>query len=628
MKRLIISKTLIFIFVILFVTGFEAVFGQANVLIGVTTVVALLMYLERDLTVSPWKNVLLLLAVNLSQGIFGQLALINPWLGLAVNFIAMFIVGYFFTSNVKGPMHIAVGLQYLFILTNPVQLDEFPLRLLSLAAGVLIIMFVQWLFNSRKLSKRGNQYFEQVCAHLQEKIRVTRENQPNQELDSAIQSDINGFRKVIYFRKIKGYFLTHEGRARLKISVCLEKLQLLLNRDAASEYSEDVLDALNLELNQMKEFVHNGTPLSDDPLNDLHKALEKNKTVYIAEIISTLKLLRELLIYLQASDQSELDMVEKVIEIPKGYQNVYHYLKDLSRHSARFTYAMRLGIVIAVAAFIVDYFNVSEGRWVLFTIFSVTQPYYETAKYRFKERVIGTIIGAAIFVVLFSIFRDTTIRSFLVLLVGYINGYAVKYRNVVWTVTISALGTAALTGDPAVLTLRRVMLVLIGIGFGMLANRFLLPHTLEKGTRDLMGTYKQVSKEMLHEVQLYLKNRDNAHTINHLFAASTLMEERMVSNNQMLNLAGLGEFLFVQRRLNHAIYELFLRMQRENVDNTLIGEIFEELDAILGSDEILVDERVDRLYERLQLAKSIEEYVFIKDALRILKGFRKQACFE
>ena len=115
MKKLIISKTLIFIFVILFVSAFEAVFGKDNVLIGVTTVVALLMYLERDFTVSPWKSLMMILAVNLSQGIFGQLALMNPWIGLFVNIIAMFIVGYFFTSNIKGPIHIAVGLQYLFI---------------------------------------------------------------------------------------------------------------------------------------------------------------------------------------------------------------------------------------------------------------------------------------------------------------------------------------------------------------------------------------------------------------------------------------------------------------------------------------------------------------------------------
>ncbi len=628
MKQLIVSKTLIFIFVILFVTGFEAVFGQNNVLIGVTTVVALLMYLGRDFTVSPWKSLMMILAVNLSQGIFGQLALVNPWVGLPINFIAMFIVGYFFTSNVKGPIHIAVGLQYLFILTNPVPLDEFPLRLWSLVTGALIIMMVQWVFNKRKLSKKGNRYFSQVCSHLQEKVRRIRDNQPDSGLDSAIISDINEFRKVIYFRKVKGYYLTHEGRVRLKISVCLEKLHLMLNRKAASEYPEDVLDALNYQLSLMKEYVNNGSNIPDDSLNGLKIALNKHESAYIVEIISTLTLLHELLKYLHTSEPSELNKVEDVIDIPKGYQNTYHFLNDINRHSARFTYALRLGITIAVVALIVDYFDIKEGRWILFTVFSVTQPYYETAKYRFKERVIGTIMGAAIFVMLFSIFHETTIRSFLVLLVGYLNGFAVQYRYIVLTVTISALGTAALTGDPTILSLRRVVLVLIGIGIGMLANRILLPHTLEKGTRDLINNYKKVSKELLCEVSAYMKHRNNAHTINHLFAVSSLMEERILLNNQMLQLNEMENFLSSQRRLNHAIYDVFLRMQREYVDVHLMGEIFEKLDSIQGLEGDSVNEQAAHLYDRLQFSKTLEEYVLLKDALRIFKGFEKQAYFK
>ena len=628
MKKLIISKTLIFIFVIVFVTGFEAVFGPHNVLIGVTTVVALLMYLERDFAATPWKSLILILLVNLSQGIFGQLALMNPWIGLPINFIAMFIVGYFFTSNVKGPIHIAVGLQYLFIITNPVPLEEFPLRLLSLVTGALIIMLVQWVFNRSKLSKKGNHYFLQVCSDLQEKISRIQDNQHDQKLDSAILSAITELRKVIYFRKVNGYYLTHEGRARLKISVCLEKLNLMLNRKEASDYPEDVLDALNLELKWLKEYVTNKPSLSDDSLNALMRALNKHESAYIVEMISTLKLLRELVMYLHTSESAELNQVEGVAEIPKGYRNTYQFFRDINRHSARFTFALRLGITIAVVALIVDYFNISEGRWILFTIFSVTQPYYETAKYRFKERVIGTIVGAVIFILVFTIFHGTTIRSFLIFLVGYLNGFAVKYRYVVLTVTISALGTAALTGDPTVLSMRRILLVLSGVVIGMIANRLLLPHTLEKGTRDLITNYKQVTRELLREVLAHLNQRGNAHTINQLFAVSTFIEERIMLNNQMLQIDGVENFLSSQRRLNHAIYDVFLRLQRKDVDVELMEEIFVELDLILDLEGDRINEQVGQLYDRLQLSHSLGEYVLLKDALRIFKGFRKQAGFK
>lgn len=628
MKQLIISKTLIFIFVLLFVTGFQAVFGQQNVLIGVTTVVALLMYLERDLTVSPGKNLLMLLSINLLQGVLGQLAILNPWIGLPLNFLAMFIVGYFFTSTIKKPFYIAFGLQYLFILTTPVSLGDFPMRLLSLVTGAIVIMITQWLFNRHKLSKQSDKYLVQTCEHLQAKINLIRDNQENPQLDSKIYSSINELRKIIYFRRIKGYYLTHESRVRLKISVCLEKLHLILSRTNKKDFHPDALTVLNQELDMIKDFIENRTPLSNHSLDTLDKSFTQTENVYILEMLSTLKLLHELLIYIDTSESTELNKVEKVLEVPKIYRIHYHHFKNLSKHSVRFTYAIRLGITIAIAAFISDYFHIEDGRWLIFTVFSITQPYSEIAKFRFKERIIGTLIGAAIFIVLFSLFKDPTNRSFLVLIAGYLNSFAVQYRNIVWTVTISALGSASLMGDPNILTIRRLSLVLAGIGLGMLANRFILPHTLEKGTKELMETYKQTTKEMLREVHGYLIHQQNAHTINNLFAITTLMEERIVSNNEFLDLKKMNEFLFAQRHLNHAIYELFLRLQRQDVNKQLLMELMDQLDTTLQSDCNHLDDRVNNLYNRLHHSKSKEEYIFFKDVLRIFKGLRKQGCYE
>ena len=122
--------------------------------------------------------------------------------------------------------------------------------------------------------------------------------------------------------------------------------------------------------------------------------------------------------------------------------------------------------------------------------------------------------------------------------------------------------------------------------------------------------------------------RNNAHTINDLFALSTLIEERILSNNQMLQLEEMDDFLSAQRRLNHAIYELFLRMQKEDVDICLLGEMLEELGVILSLEGDLLNEQAGRLYDRLQLSESLEEYILLKDALRIFKGFRKQAYYK
>ena len=58
-KKIIINNTITFVIVMFFVITFKSIFGEENTLIGVTTITATLMFLERDFTGSPLKNTLI-----------------------------------------------------------------------------------------------------------------------------------------------------------------------------------------------------------------------------------------------------------------------------------------------------------------------------------------------------------------------------------------------------------------------------------------------------------------------------------------------------------------------------------------------------------------------------------------
>ena len=93
-KKAIITNTAMFIFVIVFVVIFKTIFGDDNTLIGVTTITAMLMFLSRDLTVSPLRNTLKLIGTNLLIGIGTEIIVMNVWLGIVLNFILVFIIAY------------------------------------------------------------------------------------------------------------------------------------------------------------------------------------------------------------------------------------------------------------------------------------------------------------------------------------------------------------------------------------------------------------------------------------------------------------------------------------------------------------------------------------------------------
>lgn len=615
MKKLIISKTLIFIFVVIFVTVFRMIFHEENLLIGVTTVIMILMYLERDLTINLWQNFFGLLAVNLLQGIFAFISADNMWMGIVLNFISMFIAGYFFTYNLKKPLYIAFGLQYLFILNTPVPLELLPNRLAALAAGVVLVMLTQLLLNNNKLAKAGNKHAISVCNDLI--VKLNRQNEDQSDLNQSIETSLKEMRKVVYTRRAKGYYFTKEGRLRLKISVCLEKLYLLIKQYPNEKVSSKILCAIQIELEHLKNFFEKGSFPADTPIS-----VQQNNSFYVSELSSEFSLLRELLLELQNSSKKDLNQVEKLINIPINFTSLYNHFNNFSRESVRFTYAMRLGIVITVTMFIADYFDLEEGKWIAFTVFSVTQPYLEQAKQRFGKRILGTLAGATVVFFLFTLFTDENVRTFFVLLAGYLNSYAVSYFNIVFTVTVSALGSASLIGDFEVLTVTRILYVAVGILLGMLANQLLFPHSIKSGTAHLVKMYKETSRTLMHELHHYLKDYSNTHTIHNLFAVSALIEDRILLNNETLEIKESQSFLEQQKKLTHLLYGLFLRIKMNKIESSTAKLMVDDLTQILEVKE----ENAYRLFNDLKQKErhllNIEERIIYKNIIEIFYDFK------
>ena len=116
MKNKIITNTLIFIFIILFVNLFKIIFGPGNVLIGVTIITMALVLMEVDLTIMPVDNFFKILFLNLFSLVFSVLSIQNVWIGIILNFIGLFIIVYFLSGNLKKSMVIPFGLQYFFMI--------------------------------------------------------------------------------------------------------------------------------------------------------------------------------------------------------------------------------------------------------------------------------------------------------------------------------------------------------------------------------------------------------------------------------------------------------------------------------------------------------------------------------
>ncbi len=327
LKKNIISKTVLFLIIMILVVMFNLLFGEDNTLVGVTTVITILMLLGKDLTQNPVKNFLILLGINLALGISSFIAANNVWVGIIIDFSVLSLIGYYFSYAMTKGLILPYGLQYLFMLNSPVDGHIFVKRIYALIFGAIIIMISQFIVNAKK-----NNVFKK-------------------------ENSIIGFNK------------------------------------------------------------------------------------------------------------DEIDSV---------YKEYALFGKKVKIHTIRASYAIRVGLLTAITSFIALYFKLPEGRWMIYTIFSLTELYSENCKIRAWKRLQGTIIGSAVVIVAFMFIKNPALRGLIILIAGYLSSFASDYRDVMILATISAITPLAITNGSVYIALKRIMYVIIGTILALLANRFIL----------------------------------------------------------------------------------------------------------------------------------------------------------
>ena len=329
MKNKIISNTIMFIVILLFVNLFGRIFGASNNLVGVTILVSILVLMQEDLTKNLYNNFIKLLFINLISGIFSNISSHHIYLGLVLNFVVLLLIGYFLTSKLNKVILVPFGLQYLFMLYTPVTGTDFTKRLIGLATGAFLIMLVQ--------------------------LVVYRKSKKNKVEGSKVEN------------------------------------------------------------------------------TNIEKASLKDNTI---------------------NKESEYIRIFNKFDI----------------HHVRGAYAIRVALITTIAVFLVALFNLAQGRWIVYTIFAVTELYSEHCRVRSKQRLQGTIIGVIIIMLLFMVIKDNAIRGLLVLLAGYLDSYTTNYRDKIICITMSVVASISLTNGTIITAIERVGYICIGIILALLAD--------------------------------------------------------------------------------------------------------------------------------------------------------------
>ena len=627
-KENIKKQTCMFVFIVAFITGFKSIFGDQNTLIGVTTITAMLMFINVDLTMSPMENLMKLIVLNVITGVGAYISLLNPWIGIPINFVIIFVINYRLYFNLKESLYVPFTLQYAFILATPVTLKEMPIRVASLLVAPIAIMIFQMLFNRQKIFKKGNRIIENVCSKIIEKIDIILDEDRAQKdysnIDNDIRKYIDEFRAIVYDNRKENFYITEEARIKVNILSALEKISINLNK------IDDVKDLKGILLGLRQCMKRLNVVLGEDNnIEELEKYIDNVISNYehiqvsrirTIEILNSLEILKVALAELRLLGKENYNTIRD--EETVYYKNLHlMYKKKFIKSSVKFSFSVRSAIGISLAAFVTDYFNLSEGRWLIFTMVSLVVPIYETSIKKAKDRFIATLIGAVIIVLVFSIFKSVTIRSIILMLSGYISSYLSEYKHKTICTTVSAIGAAALLGNTTVLTLNRIMYVALGVILAFFINRFILPRKIEDYTRELERMYLEAVKSMLNKVCLSPKE-NNMHAMNNLFIITSLIESRLENNKEFLNKRAIKSIS--QNRLLilniHELYILFSNDKFQNIDSKYIVEDMKMLTSFTDQN---IKELLDKIEDHIKKSESIYNKMMLENIREVYKEIHK-----
>ena len=601
-KKQIISTTIMFIVIVLAIVGFKSVFGDANTLVGVAGVTAALSLLGTDYTINPIRNTIGFIGLEVLLGVAAYLSSVNSVLGLIITFIVIFFILYSFTYNTKKPTYVAFTLGYLFMLYTPVSLEQLPLRLEGLAFCGLAIMILQFIANKDKLKKGSKTIIKDSINIIDKQISLMIENEnldSLKNLNDKVYSNVRSLSSDIYKRIDKDVDLPMNLMQALFISNFLESINLTLDKirkdkdfDKGYEESLNKIKGLLININDFVDNNINIDTMTDKIKEYLNEDKDINSKYYLTyELYDAASILKY---DLNNTKDGDVSKVSKKYFLTNFLGKLNELKNNMHKDSLKFTFALRGALLTSIGVFIVSAFDIEYGKWLVFSLSSVVQPYLESGKLKGKDRLIGTIIGLLIFEILFFIVKDPSGRTLIILVVGYLSNYQTRYKYQMICTTISALGSAALsTGNIETLSTDRIIFVITGTVIALYANKFILPYKMTDVTKNEVDKSIKLNENIVKKLYELGKTKSNTDKeLKELLVINELVNKKIGANNATLLSDKINDFLYNQRIFMNEVRFLVNNFRKFNKRDGNHLKLFEEIDSLNKKDNITKEDAI------------------------------------
>lgn len=460
--------------------------------------------------------------------IFTYIANLNLMTCVVINLIVPFLIVYLYTDRFKPKGYFVYVMAFVFMQLRPIQLSALPKRLCALTYGMIVVILALFINSLKQRQLNSYDLAQKGLLNLSKQINKQSQKESIKDEIDELSKIMNGLNNLVYSSRNYKYLMNSFGSNNYYFMLVLQKFQYVIHK---INLCDDDLNDWNIYLKRLNELLEKlSKEINEEDNTYLIKLLDDfqegtniisaNIESEISEIISILKMV------LSKMDSSIFDEEKETWKIPKRIHKLrgIRYNLKLDRFQLRF--AFRLSFVVATTFFITRLTGLDHSYWIPMNAFFMVAPFYEESAQKVNHRILGTIGGSILTLVLLHLFHTVSAHIIIVALMT-ICMYSVTPSTWIMTSYSTcyglALTTIAMNQDEAIIL--RLVYIVVAAMIAILANKYILPN---KSSYEFQLNIKRlitIDREMVRMLRMALENRKEMD--------ETYFKELLIQSNQV-----------------------------------------------------------------------------------------------
>lgn len=511
-----------------------ALFGQDKAVLGILLLFFQLMCMSTSFSVTKFvKGSLILLIV----GLFAGLAQLNTPLLILLNFLVPFGIIMLLSDDYNSNGYFVYGLFFLLMQTSNVEsIPDLGIEVLSIVYG-LAVLFIYNLIMS-KINKKEPE--KKLIATGYESVVKRLKILSKQKLDEKTPNPLNNI--VAKINSLLYSEASQKTEVLNKKEECYFQSVLFLKR-------VDKLTNLALE---------NKEKLTEEDYKyfyDIARLFQTVKEQYsIHDINDIIKMLDEFAESHKLSDSSmtydwvytikKLKHIIKMANKPKPKISFKEYLNiratklknNFSLDTIQMRFALKTALAVGIGT-ILEYFvmiktGFANAYWIPITVYTLMMQFHEEQNTKIKNYIIGTLLGAVVFTLVFQFVPPSAGLFFMVLAFAVM--FSVKneiLRNVVGAQMVLVL-TYPIYGKVEIILIRVGLIILASIITWIVGKHVLYTDNLN-GLINKVSHLLRVDRNILKQLKKAINTKNSEFKyISELLLESCLLESLIIKHEK------------------------------------------------------------------------------------------------